>query len=440
MNSVTRASSRRLPTLACLACAVFTWAAGPAWAGSRRASRDCPITDHGAVGDGRALNTRAIQETIDLCSRRGGGVVVIPSGTFLSGAIFLKKGVDLRVEPGGVLKGSADPADYPQLWTRWEGVERRWTAALVNAVDLDGPELSGGGTIDGSGEEWLARFPRRPPPAAGPPAPGRPRLVLLQGCRGVRVRGLTLRNQAVWCLHVLYSSEVTLEDLVIRAAHEIPSSDGIDIDSSRKVRVARCDIDVNDDCISIKSGKDEDGLRVGRRSEKIVIEGCRFGYGHGGVAIGSETSGGIRDVVVRDCLAEAGNWAPIRFKSQPSRGGVVERILYRDFRLRDVRRAFEFDLEWRMVPPLAPPAPVLPVVRRVRLVNVSGSALSAGLLHGLPASPIRDVTFEGCRLSARTGLVLENVERLDLSGLALDVAEGPAVVRRGTVPAPAPTP
>jgi polygalacturonase len=244
------------------------------------------------------------------------------------------------------------------------------------------------------------------------------------------VRGLTFRNQAVWCLHVLYSTDVTLEDLVIRAAHVIPSSDGIDIDSSRNVRIARCDIDVNDDCISIKSGKDADGLRVNRPSEDIVVEHCRFGYGHGGVAIGSETSGGIRNVIVRNCVAEADNWAPIRFKSQPSRGGVVERIVYRDFLLRDVRRAFEFNMEWRMVPPLAPPAAVLPVVRNVRLVNVSGSARAAGLLHGLKDSPIRDVKFESCRLAVRTGIVLENTEQVDLSGLSLEVAEGPAIINR----------
>jgi polygalacturonase len=145
----------------------------------------------------------------------------------------------------------------------------------------------------------------------------------------------------------------------------IPSSDGIDIDSSRRVRIRKCDIDGSDDCISIKAGKDEDGLRVNRPSEDILIENVRFACGHGGAAMGSEVSGGIRNVTVRDCVADAGQWAPVRFKSQPSRGGVVENITYENIKIIDARMAFDFNLEWRMVPPVAPPAPVLTKVRNV---------------------------------------------------------------------------
>lgn len=181
---------------------------------------------------------------------------------------------------------------------------------------------------------------------------------------------------------------MTIDGLNITADHNIPSSDGIDIDSSRKVRVNNVDIDVNDDCISIKSGKDEDGLKVNRPSEEIVIENSRFHYGHGGVAMGSETSGGIRNVEVRNCDSDAGNWAPIRFKTQPSRGGVVENITYRDMHLKDTKQAFEFNMEWRMVPPIAPPAKVLPVVRNVTIRNISGVVNSVGIMHGLLDSPI----------------------------------------------------
>jgi polygalacturonase len=402
------------------------------------APRRCVVTERGAVGDGQTLNTKAIQAAIDQCSARGGGDVVVPKGVFLTGAIFLKKGVNLRIEKDGVLQGSTNPQDYPQVKTRWEGIEREWTSALVNAENLTGVELSGEGAIDGSGDQWLQRSPpmRKQPPSARPPAMpppgprfGRPRLVCFQNCRRVRVRNLTLRNQAVWCLHILYSEDVLVEGVTIRAAHNIPSSDGIDVDSSRKVRIARVDIDVNDDCITIKSGKDADGLRVNRPSEKIVIENSRFGYGHGGVAMGSETSGGIRNVVVRNCVMEAGNWAPIRFKSQPSRGGVVENIEYRDIKLRDTRQAFEFNMEWRMVPPVAPPAKVLPVVRNVKIVNVSGTASSVGTIRGLKDSPIENVRFRNCRIAAQKGLRIENARNVDLSGLSLEVKEGDPVVK-----------
>jgi hypothetical protein len=226
---------------------------------------------------------------------------------------------------------------------------------------------------------------------------------------------------------------VTVANLTITADHNIPSSDGIDVDSSEKVRIVGCSIDVNDDCISIKSGKDADGLRVNRPSQRILIEKCHFGYGHGGVAMGSETSGGIRRVTVRNCVADASNWAPIRFKSQPSRGGVVEHITYRNIQLKDTRKAVEFNMAWRMVPPLAPPAQVLPVVRHVRLINVSGTVTNAGDLHGLPDSPIRDVRFRRCRIQAQRGLILEHARQVDLSGLHLEVKEGPALIRQTNV-------
>ncbi|MDF7810896.1 glycoside hydrolase family 28 protein [Hymenobacter sp. YC55] len=391
------------------------------------------IAANGAIGDGQTLNTQAIQATIDKCSAAGGGTVVVPKGTFRTGAIFLKKGVNLLIEKEGVLKGSTRQEDYPQVATRWEGTEQNFTAALVNATDLTGVTVEGEGTIDGSGEEWgeaarQARLQQPPDPTA--PRLGRPRLICFQNCRKARIANLQLRNQAVWCLHILYCTGLVAENLTIRAAHNIPSSDGIDIDSSRDVRISGCDIDVNDDCISIKSGKDADGLRVNRPSENILIEKTRFGYGHGGVAMGSETSGGIRRVEVRNCVAEADNWAPIRFKSQPSRGGVVEDITYRDMVLRNTRQAFEFNMEWRMVPPIAPPAKVLPLVRNVKLINITGTVASGGRMHGLKDSPIENVSFKNCVVTAQKGLVLENVRGLDTSGLKLTVAEGEAIVRR----------
>jgi polygalacturonase len=445
------------------------------------------ITDYNAVGDGTALNTKAIQSAIDRCAAAGGGMVVVPRGVFLTGALFFKPGVNLQIERDGVLKGTINQADYPPIYTRWEGIERYWTSALLNFVGMTNVEVGGEGMIDGSGEAWPNRSgrgaatnsttvatsepvsgngavsPARPAtehdfPSSGPttaklsfaPTPGelptvnaagvalsgarlgRPRTLVFQNCRAVRVSGLHFKNEASWCVGFIYCEDALAENLTVRAAHTIPSSDGIDIDSCRQVRVTGCDIDCNDDCISLKSGKDQDGLRVNRPCEEIVIEKTRFAYGHGGAAMGSETSGGIRNVEVRDCVAEAGNLAPIRFKSQPSRGGVVENITYRNLELRGTRQAFEFNLEWRMVPPLAPPAKVLPVVRNVRMIDISGAVNSAGIIHGLRDSPIRDLTFENCHLTAQRGLTVENATNLDYSGLHLEVKSGKAVITQTT--------
>jgi polygalacturonase len=409
------------------------------------------ISDYGAVGDGTTVNTKAIQGAIDKCAQSGGGVLVVPKGVFMSGAIFLKQGVSLLVEKDGVLKGTTNIDDYPQIQTRWEGTEEMWTSAFVNSEGMTDFEITGEGTIDGSGEDWMKNNPMRggrgrgpapaaaegaapapPPPPADQPRPqrrGRPRLIGIQNAKRARITNLNLHNQAVWCLFILYSEDVLAENLKITAEHNIPSSDGIDIDSSKRVHVNNVYIDVNDDCISIKSGKDADGLRVNRPSEDILVENSHFAYGHGGVAMGSETSGGIRNVEVRNCISDSGNFAPIRFKTQPSRSGVVENITYRDMKLHETRQAFEFNLEWRMVPPIAPPAKVLPVVKNVRIINVSGDVNSVGIIHGLADSPIRDIHFENCDITAERGFRLEHARNVDMSGLHLTVKTGEAITK-----------
>ena len=411
------------------------------------------ITGFGAAGDGKTVNTTALQALIDKVAKEGGGTVVVPEGTFLTGALFFKQGVNLYIEKGGTLKGTTEQSDYPQVKTRWEGIEREWTSALLNFTDMTGVDVSGEGTMDGSGDLWFERsgFGRgrgapaargqgqqpRPQPAAGRGAPpqggprfGRPRMICFQNCKRVRITRLRLKQQAIWCLHILYSHDVVVDGVDIRADHNIPSSDGIDIDSSSKVRVRNVDIDVDDDCITIKSGKDEDGLRVNRPSEDIIVENSRMHYGHGGVAMGSETSGGIRNVITRHCVMDSDNWAPIRFKTQPSRGGVVENITYSDIVLRDTRVAFEFNMEWRMVPPIAPPAKVLPIVRNVTIRNVTGTVKTVGIMHGLAGSPIRNVKFEKCDITADRGFTIENVRNVDLSGLKLTVKNGDPITKK----------
>jgi exo-poly-alpha-galacturonosidase len=420
-------------TLLTAAVTILTFAG----AGQKAASvKRYLITEFGAKGDSITLNTRAIQACIDQCSAGGGGTVVVPKGVFTSGSIFLKKDVNLLVEKGGKLKGSTESADYPQIPTRWEGVERTWIAALVNAVDLQGIEIGGEGSIDGAGEVWTQRgIELRKQQPAGATAGGltaylpRPRLLAIQNCKHVKVNRLRLHNQASWGLFVLYSTDVDIANLHITAEHIIPSSDGIDIDSSNGVHITGTFIDVNDDCISIKSGKDEDGLRVNRPSENILIEKCHFAYGHGGVAMGSETSGGIRNVEIRDCLVDSQNWAPIRFKTQPSRGGVVENITYRNIKLVNTRKAFEFDMAWRMIDS-RPAAKVLPVVRNVKIINVSGTANAVGNMSGLEASPIQGVQFKNCAIVAQKGFTIQHANDVNLSGLTITGVAGEAIIRK----------
>jgi polygalacturonase len=288
----------------------------------------------------------------------------------------------------------------------------------------------------------FAPDPAHLPPinAAGIPLPGGagrvspPRAIVFQNCTNVRVSGVHLKNQARWGFVFIYCRDVVAENLNVRIDAYIPSSDGIDVCSCQNVRISGCDIDCTDDDISIKAGKDVDGLRVNRPSENITISDCTFGSG-GGVAMGSEVSGSIRHVLVERCKF-TGSGTAARIKSQPSRGGVVEDIVFRDIQLTDVSRAFSFELEWRMVPPIAPPAKVLTVVRNVRLINFSGTARAGGVIQGLKGSPIQDVKFENCKVTAQSGLILENEKIPDLAGLELKVAEGEPIIRRNAAAQP----
>jgi polygalacturonase len=459
-----------------LLAATFTTSCG-------RAPVRIVIADRGAVGDGATVNTKAIQAAIDACAAAGGGVIVVPKGVFLSGALFFKAGVNLELEKDAVLKSTTVMADFPPIYTNWEGIERYWTCAFLNFVGVKDVVVSGEGTIDGSGLSWPGpgRRPRmggvrRPPPpppdtsplpkpeevyptplpttaavnfapdpahlppinAAGIRLPGGgggagrlspPRAIVFQDSTNVRVSGVHMKNQARWGFVFINCSHVVAENLTVSIDDYIPSSDGMDVCSCRDVRISGCDIFCTDDDITIKSGKDEDGLRLNRPSENITISDCTFRSG-AGVAMGSEVSGSIRHVLVERCKF-IGSSTAARIKSQPSRGGVVEDIVFRDIQVEKVARAIEIDLQWRMVPPIAPPAKVLTMLRNVRIINLTGTAQSAGLIRGFKEDPIQDLGFEHCQLTAQRGLVVVNAPDPDRSGLEIKVAEGDPIIHPG---------
>jgi hypothetical protein len=393
------------------------------------------IADHGAVGDGKTLNTRAIQWAINECAAAGGGVVVVPKGTFLTGSIFLKQGVNLRVEKDGVLKGSQNTNDYPWIDTRIGGLEMKWPAALINADGLDGLELSGGGTIDGSGERWWREYwdtRSREKDGSDPHFKvGRPRLIHIIRCRNVAVHDLLLKNPAFWNLQLTYCDGVEVRDLKVRAHSEpvkAASSDGIDIDSTRNVLIAGCDIECDDDAICLKSGRDADGLRVNRPTENVVIRNCRVGEGGGLVVFGSETSGGIRHVKIYDCKAEGGCDEVVRFKTRMGRGGVVEDVLYENIQADGVRSVFSFNMDafsntW--VPEEfrtpVPPDKGTPAFRNIQVRNLTATHCgSAGRLVGLPQSPLCDLTLANVKIEARSGFTIRNARGLHFENVQVN--------------------
>lgn len=410
-------------------------AAPAAAAEGRAAAPRFPVTDFGAKGDGRTLNTRAIQSAIDHCAQAGGGVVVVPEGVFVSGAIFLKAGVNLSVEKGGVLKGSPNTNDYPWIPTRIAGLEMKWPAALVNASNLASLELSGAGALDGSGERWwreywTARANEKDGLDPHFKVP-RPRLVHIIECRNVVVRDLWLKDAAFWNLQLTYCDGVEVHHLKIRAPREpiqAASSDGIDIDSTRNVLITGCDIECADDAICLKAGRDADGLRVNRPTENVVIRDCRVGPAAGLVVFGSETAGGIRNVRVSNCRADEGCGEIVRFKTRMGRGGVVEDIVYENIVAEGAARVFNFNMnafsttwlpeEFRAP---APPERGTPVFRNITVRNLTArNCVSAGSLAGLPASPLRDLTLENVDIQARNSFTIRNVTGLRFNNVKVN--------------------
>jgi polygalacturonase len=379
------------------------------------------ITDRGAVGDSKTLNTTAVQQTIDFAASRGGGFVVIPKGTFITGSIFLKQGVSLRVEAGAILKGSDNTNDYPWIDTRIAGLEMRWPAALINADGVHGLEITGQGTIDGSGERWWREYwdtRKRETEDIDPHFKvGRPRLIHIIRSRDVRVSDVRLKDSAFWHLQLTYCQGVRVENLQIRAHHtdiRAASSDGIDIDSTRDVKITGCDIECDDDAVCLKAGRDADGLRVNRPTENVVIRNCRVGPAAGLVVFGSETAGGIRHVRIYDCRAEAGCGEVVRFKTRNGRGGSVQDVLYENIVADGVRSVFNFNMdafrntwlpeEFRTA---VPADKATPVFRDIRVRNLTAkNCTSAGRLVGLPGSPLRALSLENVDIQARTGFTI----------------------------------
>lgn len=393
------------------------------------------ISKFGAVGDGKTLNTLAIQAVIDRCATNGGGDVIVPKGTFVTGSIFLKPGVRLVIEKDGVLKGSQNTNDYPWIDTRIAGFEMKWPAALVNADGLTRLEISGAGTIDGSGERWWREYwdtrnsaPGRADPHFKIP---RPRLVHIINCTNVLVRDLTLKDSAFWNLQLTYCEKVEVRNLTVRAPVapiRAASSDGIDVDSSRNVLITGCDIECADDAICLKAGRDADGLRVNRATENVVIENCRVGNAAGLVVFGSETAGGIRNVKVRNCRAEAGCEEIVRFKTKQGRGGVVENILYENITAVGTARVFSFNMNafstmWvpeefqtEVPPPLG-----TPIFRNITVRNLTArECFSAGRIIGLSEAPIENLRLENVSIEAQQGFTIRQTTGLQFKNVKLN--------------------
>jgi polygalacturonase len=415
------------------------------------------VADFGAKNDAKTVNTQAIQTAIDAAEKAGGGQVVFPQGCYLTGALFVKSGVDLHLDEGVTLSAVRDDAAYPEIQTRIAGIEMPWPAAVINIYKQKNAKITGPGIVDGQGDFWWKKFygtDYRGGLAADYAKRGlrwavdydckRVRAVALYDSSSVEVSGITINRSGFWTLCVTYCENVTIDGVIVRAniGGIGPSSDGIDIDSSRGVLVQNCDIDCNDDNICLKAGRDADGLRVNRPTENVVIRNCVTRAGHGVFVIGSETSGGIRNVEVSDIRAYGTRYG-IRFKSARIRGGVVENIRIRNIHMEKVPNPIHIELNWypaysyptlpKGIDPATIPAHWKTLMQRVepaergiplfRNIEISGiraeQADTAIQVNAFDEKPISGVKLKDILIEARKPGFIRNASDWELSDVTV---------------------
>jgi polygalacturonase len=411
-------------------------------------AKDFSITKYGAKGDGKADCTGAIRKAIDDASRAGGGRVIVPAGVWLSAAIHLKSNVNIVVEKGATIKFHTDPKRYPMVLTRFEGLECMNYSPLVYALDQTNVAITGEGTLDGQSDEehwWPWKGNARSGWKQGTPnqlaareklvqmaedgvpvdkrmmgggACLRPMFLQPYRCTNVLIEGVTITNSPMYEVHPVLCSNVTVRN--VKVVSHGPNNDGCDPESSRDVLIEGCTFDTGDDCIAIKSGRNADGRRLHTPSENIIVQNCVMKDGHGGVTMGSECSGGIRNVFAQDCKMDSPNLDRVlRFKNNAMRGGVIEHVYLRNVTAGQVAGpAIDVDFLYEE----GAKGPFTPVVRDVEVAGLtckkSGSAWS---LRGLPNAPVRDVRIVRCTFeNAAKANVAQNVEGLVVTDVTVN--------------------
>ncbi len=389
----------------------------PASEASHSTSIALSVRDYGALGDGKRLDTAAIQETIDECAKAGGGFVVLSAGTYLSKPIFLRSNLTLLLKEGATLKATDEPGDFD------DPKEEKGVVAFINGKNLTNITIAGRGTIDGSGERWWP--PVNEAKKTGQPEPRRrPRLVVLSKCKNVRIQGVTLQNSPSFHLVPTDSEDVVIEAVTIRAPADSPNTDAIDPSACKNVLISKCVLDVGDDNVALKSGHSVPGRSAA--CEDITVADCTFLHGHG-MSVGSETVGGVRNLTVRNCTFKD-TVSGLRIKSYRGRGGLVENVSYTDIKMTDVKIPINITSYYPRIPKEDAAQPITsetPIYRDIRIANLTAtSPQSAGFIVGLPECVVSNLTLENVHISAPAGLTVRNAKAIRLKSVEVKAEKG----------------
>lgn len=447
------------------------------------------IIKYGAKNDGITLNTKSINAAIVACHQKGGGVVVVPKGMWLTGPIELKSNVNLHLQANALLQFTRDFNQYPLVASNWEGLPQMRNQSPLWAVNETNIAITGSGIIDGAGDAWRMvkkeklteaqwnklvasggivgedkkswypteknfRASKMKNPGAITPdkTPAfyesikdflRPNLLVFTSCKRVLLEGVTFQNSPAWNLHPLMCEDLTVRNVYAKNAWYAQNGDGIDLESCKNVLIEGSTFDVGDDGICIKSGRDAAGRKRGKPTENVIIRNSTVYHAHGGFVIGSEMSGGAKNIFVSDC-SFIGTDIGLRFKTTRGRGGVVEDIFIRNINMKDiVGEAILFDMYYAAVDPVpltgekrdAPKVEMLPVTEETPIFRkfdikdvVCDGASKAVFIRGLPELAISNINLQRLTISAKEGIDIQEAKNITLDDLKLHVANGEPLI------------
>ncbi|UCC97560.1 MAG: glycoside hydrolase family 28 protein [Phycisphaerales bacterium] len=409
--------------------AVFVWGVNISVVHAATCTPCFDVTDHGAVGDGKARCTEAIQKAIDACHAAGGGMVYLPAGRYLSGALFLKSNVTLHISEGATLLASTGFDDFPPFKPGWRiQSDDTQRSSLITGVDIENIAVTGRGTLNGQGKPWWDALREDKNSKDGQPkilTYGRPRVINFYRCRDILIEGVTIVDSPSWTVHPVGCENLVVNGISIINPESGPNTDGVNPESCRNVQIANCFIDTGDDCITLKSGEDEEGRLKARPTENVTITNCVMYKGHGAVVIGSEMSGGIRNVTASNIVC-VGTDRAVRIKSTRGRGGVVENIRFANFVVDNVKEPIYITNFYTKTKP-EPVSERTPIFRDIAISHftIKNSPCTAKIL-GLPEMPIQRLRITDLTASTRVGFSCDSVAGLELRDVHVDADRGPA--------------